>query len=243
MENKNLNNFSTADRRTVKLHKFNPLHILNNNAVSENRISKSKMADGAILNFLNFTKIWISLEPLNRFRPNFNPCILLWVPRHRLGQLIHFSKSKMADGTGWKFTINRITSKRFIRLAPGLAIFDQKRMAYRIPYSNCIIFEHKMAADGHFKFKFMNYFRFFHWNSPQATIVDRFWRVIRQNAWFDATRCLLGFTKIQISVFTTKIPQNPNFLVLSMRFLWKTKILITYQENYSQIVTVCQCSE
>ena len=51
MENKNLNNFSTAERRTVKLHKFNPLHKHNNSAVSENRISKSKMADGAILNF------------------------------------------------------------------------------------------------------------------------------------------------------------------------------------------------
>ena len=51
MGNKNLNNFSTADHRTVKLHKFNPLHILNNNPLSESRISKSKMADGAILGF------------------------------------------------------------------------------------------------------------------------------------------------------------------------------------------------
>jgi hypothetical protein len=57
MENKNLNNFSTADHRTVKLHKFNPLHIFNNSTVSEYRISKSKMADAAILNFLSFTKI------------------------------------------------------------------------------------------------------------------------------------------------------------------------------------------
>ena len=51
MENKNLNNFSTAYRRTVELHKFNPLHISNSSAASENIISKSKMADGAILNF------------------------------------------------------------------------------------------------------------------------------------------------------------------------------------------------
>jgi hypothetical protein len=51
MENQNPNNFSIADHRTVKLHKFNPLHILNNNPLSENRISKSKMADSAIFNF------------------------------------------------------------------------------------------------------------------------------------------------------------------------------------------------
>jgi hypothetical protein len=51
MENKNLNNFSTVDRGEAKLHKFNPLHMLNNSAATENRISKSKMADGVILNF------------------------------------------------------------------------------------------------------------------------------------------------------------------------------------------------
>jgi hypothetical protein len=154
---------------------------------------------------------------------------------HRLGQIVHFSKSKMADGTGWKFTINRITSKRFIRLASGLPTFDQKRMAYRIPYSNFIIFEQKMAADGHFKFSSWTISGFFHWSSPQATIVDRFWRVIRQNACVCTRMCLFWFRKVQISVFTPQIPQNPNFLVLSMRFLWKTKILITSQSIIKKI--------
>jgi len=51
MENKNLNNFSTADHRTVKLHSFNHVHIYNNSAAQKSRISKSKMATDAILNF------------------------------------------------------------------------------------------------------------------------------------------------------------------------------------------------
>ena len=41
--------------------------------------------------------------------------------------------------------------------------------------------------------------------------VGRFWRVIRQNACFGTRRCLLGFRKINISVFTPKIAKNPNF--------------------------------
>ena len=134
----------------------------------------------------------------------------------------------MAAGTTWKFTKNRITSKRFIRLAPGLATFDQKRTAYKIPCYNFIIFKHKMAADGHFKFDSWTISVFFHWSSPQATIVDRFGRVIRQNACLDASRCLFGFTKIQSSVFTPQIPKNA-ILVPPMHFLWKTKILITFQ--------------
>ena len=73
------------------------------------------------------------------------------------------------------------------------------------------------------------FFRFVPWKIWQITIVDRFGRVIHQNACFGARKCLLGFTKIQISVFTPKIPQNPQFLVLPMHFLWKTKILITFQ--------------
>jgi hypothetical protein len=117
----------------------------------------------------------------------------------------------MAAGTRWKFTINRIASKRFIRLAPGLATFDQKRTAYKIPCYNFIIFEYKMAADGHFKFDSWTISGFFHWSSPQATIVDRFGRVIRQNACLDASRCLFGFTKIQSSVFTPQIPKNAIF--------------------------------
>ena len=59
--------------------------------------------------------------------------------------------------------------------------------------------------------------------------VGRFWRVIRQNACFGTRRCLFGFRKINISVFTPKIAKNPNFGALSMHFLWKTKMLITFE--------------
>ena len=38
--------------------------------------------------------------------------------------------------------------------------------------------------------------------------VGRFWRLIRQNACFGTRRCLLGFRKINISVFTIKIAKN-----------------------------------
>ena len=41
--------------------------------------------------------------------------------------------------------------------------------------------------------------------------VDRFGRVIRQNACFGPRMCLLGFRKINFIFFTPKIPQNPNF--------------------------------
>jgi hypothetical protein len=39
----------------------------------------------------------------------------------------------------------------------------------------------------------------------------------------------LGFRNINFIVFTPKIPQNPNFWAISMHFLWKTKMLITFE--------------
>jgi hypothetical protein len=57
MGNENRNNFSTAYRRAIKLHKFNRPLMLNNIAVTKTQISKSKMAADAILKFYNFTKI------------------------------------------------------------------------------------------------------------------------------------------------------------------------------------------
>ena len=42
--------------------------------------------------------------------------------------------------------------------------------------------------------------------------VDRFWRVIRQNACFGTRRCPLGFRKINISVFTPKIAKKKPIL-------------------------------
>jgi hypothetical protein len=67
-------------------------------------------------------------------------------------------------------------------------------------------------------------FFFFFVSRDRALVkpVSRFWRVIRQNACFGPRRCLLGFRKIKISVFTPKIAKNPNFGALSMHFLWKT---------------------
>ena len=59
--------------------------------------------------------------------------------------------------------------------------------------------------------------------------VDRFGRVIRQNACFGSRTCLPVFRNIHISVFTPKIAKNPNLGALSMHFLWKTKMLITFE--------------
>ena len=42
-------------------------------------------------------------------------------------------------------------------------------------------------------------------------------------------KVLFGFRKINISVFTPKIAKNPNFGALSTHFLWKTKMLITFE--------------
>ena len=55
--------------------------------------------------------------------------------------------------------------------------------------------------------------------------VDRFWQMIRQNACFGTGSCLLGFRKINVSVFTPKIAKNPICWTLSMHFLRKTKML------------------
>ena len=67
------------------------------------------------------------------------------------------------------------------------------------------------------------------WDRALVKPVGRFWRVIRQNVWFGTRRCTFGFRKINISVFTPKIVKNPNFGALSNNFLWKTKMLITFE--------------
>ena len=66
-------------------------------------------------------------------------------------------------------------------------------------------------------------------DSALVNPVDRFGRAICQNACFGTMRCLLGFRKINVSVFTHKIAKNPNFGTLSMHFLWKTKMIITFE--------------
>ena len=58
--------------------------------------------------------------------------------------------------------------------------------------------------------------------------VERFGRVIHQNTCFGLRIVPLGFRKINLKIFTPKMPQNRNFGALSMHFLWKTKMSITF---------------
>jgi len=82
------------------------------------------------------------------------------------------------------------------------------------------------------------FFVLFFFSRDRALVkpVGRFWRVIRQNACFGPRRCLLGFRKINIPVFTPKIAKNPNFGALSMHFLWKNKNTNNYW-TVSPIIT------
>jgi len=59
--------------------------------------------------------------------------------------------------------------------------------------------------------------------------VDRFSPKMAQKTRNGVHMCLLGFRKINFIVFTPKIPKNPYFWALSMHFLWKTKMLITFE--------------
>jgi len=62
----------------------------------------------------------ITPEPFVRFSPNLVRSFVLTLPRRRMGQNCHFSKSKMAADEKLKFTKNLITWKRFVLYAPNL---------------------------------------------------------------------------------------------------------------------------
>ena len=97
-ENKNLNNFSTAEHRTIKLHKYHPLRMSNRSVERKLKFQNPRWPPAPFCIFEIITKIQITYEPFDRFSPNFNPSFHSSLSRHCLAPKVHFPKSKMAAG-------------------------------------------------------------------------------------------------------------------------------------------------